>query len=95
MDRGLFHQIAEYERDCAYEAGRLAGRLEFAGELLPALRFMLAGVGRDVDDLDDDEVYYFAELAAGDFNRLMARHLRLCEQAGRRKEWDCANRAAA
>lgn len=63
-----------------YEQGLRDGREGFAGELLPALRWALAGCDRDPDLLDGGELDELLQVLTGPFDRLMSRHLRRVEQ---------------
>lgn len=84
-----WHAQTEWEVACAYELGVARGRQQFAAELLPALRWLLAGIG----PLDPDAEAQ--ALLLGDFDRLMGRHLRLVDQAAARHQADAGARAAA
>lgn len=83
------HDVVDYELDLAYEAGRQHGREEFAGELLTALRWVLAGLGTlDLALVDPDELQDIHDLLHGDLGRLMSRAIRHMEQARARREAD-------
>jgi hypothetical protein len=75
-----WHDLSDFLVDDAYERGRAAGRAEFAGEMLPALRWLLAGVDVDVEQLHGQELDELLALLTGPFEALMARHLRRVEQ---------------
>lgn len=80
----------------AYAAGLAdayqAGREDFAGELIPALKWMLAGVDQPVDEMTPEDVMFWVRLVTSDVKALMARHLRLLQVAEYRRAWREANR---
>jgi hypothetical protein len=88
------HDLNEWLRDIAYEQGRQAGRDELAGEMLPALRWLLAGVDVDLQLVDEAELEELLAPMVGDFHALMARHLRRIEQRHARVAGDEQARAA-
>ena len=83
------HELIEYEVSCAYQAGLRDGRAAFAQELLPAVRWLLAGVGYVGQE---DERDTLIRVLGADFDELMARHLRAIERRQARATWDRANR---
>lgn len=84
------------EPHLAYAAGLVdgyqAGREDFAGELIPCLKFMLAGVDQPVDQMAPEDVAFWVRLVNSDVKALMARHLRLLQAAEYRRAWREANR---
>ena len=85
----VLHELIEYEVGCAYQAGLRDGRTAFAQELLPAVRWMLAGVGYVGQE---DERDTLIRVLGADFDELVAGHLRAVERRQARAAWDRANR---
>lgn len=84
------------EPHLAYAAGLVdgheLGREAFAGELIPAVKWMLAGVDQPVDDMTPEDVMFWVRLVTSDVRALMARHLRLLRAVEYRRAWREANR---
>lgn len=68
--------------------GYVAGREGLAGDLLTALRIGLSGVSVTGDVRGTD----IAEVLSRPFGDLINDHIRMCDQATRRRAWDAANR---
>jgi hypothetical protein len=87
------HRFLDWYWDEAYERGRHDGRMEFAGELVGPLRWLLAGVPCPVDQLHPDELADIAALLRGDIKALMAQAIRRMDAVDARRQADA--RAAA
>lgn len=82
------HELVEYEIQCAYHYGVQRGREEFAEELMPAVRWMLAGIGYCGGD--PAELDLAVRLFTAEFDTLMGRHIRAIEARARRAAADAA-----